>query len=278
MENLKIIFESDKDSLTIGSGTYYGIIDLDGFGSENTDFVFKDSQGNGSTMMNKRFTLREPMIHFDFHNNDLNVKDKVYALFSNAGKMTVITDCSKRSINYEVSQVLDKQTNLNSVIEFELQLKCPDAFFEDSEYIVSELTSWEGGFTCPTSFPFACRHRGNPNATVINNGHVPAEMIIEFKGAATNPMIQNRTTGKFVKVNTTLTADQTLIVDTNENKPTVKIQDGSTLTNAYNLISYLSDFGMNLSVGENILKYSSDNFEQINNVVVKYKKKYIAGW
>lgn len=273
-----ITFDNGRDTLKIGRGTDCGIVDYEGFDGTNFDVEIEEYQFDGGKIKRQRAGSRSLMVHFRCDSTLAVRKHEFYRFFDlhNNGYLVVNNQNIERGIPYVVSSLQDKQGNQFRNLEFELQMKSPNAYFEDPDYHLEEMTSWVGGFTLPTDLPFSLRHRGVSQAVIINDGDVDTPVWIQFKGPATSPKVSNLTTGLHVQVATELTENQTLHIKTNENKPEVLIEEDGVFTNGYPIITQATSLEFELVKGDNLLKYESADSSQINQVNVLYKNLYVG--
>ena len=71
-----------------------------------------------------------------------------------------------------------------------------------------------GGVTYPVIYPVIYGAESGSIGNVNNLGNARAFPLIYIVGPITNPIIQNTTTGKFMRLNLTLTAAEQIIIDT----------------------------------------------------------------
>lgn len=158
----------------------------------------------------------------------------------------------------------------------DVTLKCSNPYFLDEKDTKRKLKYFEGGLAFPITFVTKFAEAGY--SKIINNvGDVEVPVILEYIGAAENPIITNETTGEYIKVNRTLEEGQKLVINTAEGEETVDIvsADG-TKTNVFNWIDPLTTF-FKLIQGENKITYSADN-EVNQDVIVNviYANKYVG--
>ncbi|MBP3906958.1 MAG: phage tail family protein, partial [Peptostreptococcaceae bacterium] len=139
---------------------------------------------------------------------------------------------------------------------------------------LEELTTWIGGLNFPLNLPFNLKQRGEDKKNIFNDGHVDTPVEVVFKGPAINPKIVNQTTGKFIQVNRELTSEDTLYITTQYRNKKVEIERNGVRTNAFNYIDLDSTF-FNLSVGDNLIEYSTQSLEP-QGVSIKYSQKYLG--
>ena len=119
----------------------------------------------------------------------------------------------------------------------------------------------------PTKFSTA----GPRIINVVNNGDVETPIKLEITGTATNPKILKRLTGEFIKVNRTLTTDDTLVITTDFGNKRVE-QNG---VNVFNYIDLNSTF-FSLDVGDNVIELITDDVTDNANIKITYRNRYLG--
>jgi hypothetical protein len=298
-KTLTMTFKNGVDTdLTIGTATGYGIIDTSGFDGSDYDIDTEDYAYDGGYIKKQRMGVRNLGIHFDYMNDSALAKERVLSFFTpyKPGRLTVCAEGVSRAIDYYVKSLQNKRENMFNDVEFELQLKCPSGYFEDIDFNLIDLASWEGGFSLhdetqntysPTSttpagaaqngLPFYLRHRTNGIKSIFNRGHVATPMWITFRGPAKWPKIKNLHNGKEIQIATELGATDVLNIKTFLNNPEIYIESGDgTKKNAYPFLTTNSSLEFYLDLGENNFQYTSADANQINDVVIQYKQLYVG--
>lgn len=273
-------FESHGKILLLDDSEY-SIVDYSGL--EATDYeIEKEKNINfiGERKKRKQILSRPISVEFDYigaNSNKSKKRQELISFFSPFydGVLTVTYMGIQRQILYEVSNFLMNNKNVYDQLSCLLELECMDPAFLDCIEQSELISTWIGGWSFPFSFPIQMKERGEPKANVINSGHMETPVLIEFHGPATNPYVKNLTTGKVVKIETELTSDQVLYIDTTFGKNTVEIEKNGIRTEASQLISIDSRF-WRLQVGDNMIEYGSDNALQDNDVVIRYHNRYLG--
>lgn len=275
---MTLTFSNGVTQFVIGSGTPCGIISLEGFDGSNIDIQTGDNQFNGGRVTKQRIGIREMAINFDVRLGSGIDKGFIYEFFSpsRSGIVVVNNQETERSCEYRVSSLQDKQENLWHNLQFELQLKGLEGFLEDTSYNLIDLTAWDGGFMLPSKAPFPLRHRGIAKKTIKNTGHFNVPVWIQFRGPADWPKVINETMGLHVQVGTELNSQQTLHIKTNESNPEVLIEENGVFRNGYPLITSKTSLEFGLVLGDNVLRYESANVNQVNQVTLLYKNRYLG--
>jgi Phage tail protein len=154
-----------------------------------------------------------------------------------------------------------------------VNLLCPDPYWKSTE--ITEEPTFEPLFQFPFEGVFEIGIQRDKRI-IVNDGDAPAPLYIEFYGPATNPVITNKTTGEFIKVNQTLQEGEVMKIDTTPGRKSVYfVQPDGTERNVFNWIDLNSSF-FQLVVGENEIEYSADSDIQGAIVNISYRKLYNA--
>ncbi|MEL7568957.1 MAG: phage tail domain-containing protein [Eubacteriaceae bacterium] len=137
------------------------------------------------------------------------------------------------------------------------------------------LNEWIGGWEMGWSFPVSFATRGSNTKNIINSGHVSTPLFITMYGLATNPKIENKTTGEYIKINKAVALGEILTINTEKGNKRVEItKPDGTLESAFNYIDLNSTF-FELRVGDNVLEYSCDELSS-NDVYISYRYRYLG--
>lgn len=154
-----------------------------------------------------------------------------------------------------------------------VNLICPNPYWKSTE--ITEEPTFEPLFQFPFEGVFEIGLQRD-SRIIVNDGDAPAPIYVEFHGPATNPVITNKTTGEFIKVNQTLVENEVMKIDTTPGKKSVYfVQPDGTERNVFNWIDLNSTF-FQLVVGENEIEYSADSDIQGAIVNIRYNKLYNA--
>jgi len=157
-----------------------------------------------------------------------------------------------------------------------LSLTAHDPYWFD-DLLVEKIATWIGGWKFKFTLPFKFRTKGESKKNIYNDGDIKTPIEIIFRGPAINPSITNLTTNEFIKVNRTLTSDDTLYITTEFFNKTVEIETNGVRAKAFNYIDLDSTF-FNLVIGDNMIEYHTDNIQPLEpqSVVIKYKNRYLG--
>lgn len=139
--------------------------------------------------------------------------------------------------------------------QFQLSLLAAYPYWRKDDSTSAVLTGVQKLFKLPCNFSKTYRFgqlMKTQFVNVPNRGQVPAPFTVTFtvKGAVTNPKITNATTGKFLVVNKSLVAGETLVVEITHERTYVTSSVDGDCRGALSLSSNL----FRLDVGDNVLK------------------------
>lgn len=137
------------------------------------------------------------------------------------------------------------------------------------------ISTWIGGWKFKFKLPFKFKQKGEPRKNIYNEGHMDTPVEVIFKGPAVNPSIINRTTGEFIKVERTLTTDDTLYITTEFGNKKVEIEKSGVRENAFHYIDLDSTF-FQLQVGDNMIEYTTENNLDPQSIEIRYKNRYVG--
>jgi hypothetical protein len=160
-------------------------------------------------------------------------------------------------------QGVQYQDRISSVQTIELTFECPSPFWLSYERQSILLAYVEGGINFPLKTP---NNFGLLGYQVLADNQsdalTPLELYIE--GGAINPVITNKTTGKFIKVEKYIQTHEMIYINTSEESTSVILHSVDPVTseptteNAYGYLSFDSDlFG--LVPGVNDIRFESDD-------------------
>lgn len=280
-DNITFTFMCDGATLLLDE-TEYGVTNYEGL--EATDYEIEKTVNInhiGARKKRKKLLSRLVSIEFDYLGQDENKprkRQELIRFFSpfSAGMLTVNYLGVERQIEYEVI-VFDTSGGkmIAEPLSCLVELECMDPAFSDVKEQSEVISTWIGGWSFPFTLPFRLKTRGEPKTNIYNSGHMEAPVVVEFHGPAVNPYVKNLTTGKLIKLETELTSDQVLFVDTTFGKNTVEIEENGVRRDVSQLISVDTRF-WRLQVGDNMVEYGSDNALQDNNVVIRYRNRYLG--
>lgn len=162
-----------------------------------------------------------------------------------------------------------------------VQLYAPSPYWRDVAETVKTLATWIGDLTFPASFPTAGVEFGHKAQSLIvdamNPGDVPCGMRVELTADASvvNPYLLNIYTKEILRVKQTLTAGETLTINTALGEEAVTLMQGRTAADVFHWIDVpdAADF-MQLAPGDNYLRYGAESGMDNLEMFVYYTPLY----
>ncbi|WP_153465141.1 phage tail family protein [Sediminibacillus terrae] len=156
-----------------------------------------------------------------------------------------------------------------------VSLTCYDPYWKDPQEVSRALKAYEGRFTFPFNFPVEFGVEGD-STSIYNEGDVETPVQINIQGPVSNPMVKNRTTGDYIRIWRTLSADEVLHIDTNQQNKRVEIYlNGSVIQKAW---GYLDDYSelFKLIPGQNEISYVADSSTDNAIASIAWKNRYVG--
>lgn len=156
----------------------------------------------------------------------------------------------------------------------DLTLVANNPIWYDNNVIPVQIASWTKGFQLPFQCKFQLRQRGSMQVTINNDGQVPVPCTFEFGGLATDPIIYNNTTGRFIKLDGTINSDQRVYITTDYRHKSVTLYDDHAVaTRGEYLVNDDSEFFW-LEKGRNAITFTSQDFSDLNMVTMTYRRGF----
>ena len=255
-------FENSNGKIFYFGYKYGNIFDIDGL--TGLDVSVSMSQGFNQ--------VGETVENLSVESNQLEISGILLGESKESKRkmLSVFAPLQKGKLTFENKYFIDcvvKKTPIITIdkndAKFELVLVAPYPYWQKSN--IKSFVS--GGYTPAFSFPvnYALPHifgEKNQNAfmTCNNDGDVEAFYKLEFRSLSetTNPYIINVETQEFLKLNTTVTADDKITVYRSGGRLVVEKVTNDIATDAFSALDEDSDL-MYMHVGNNLIKADADN-------------------
>lgn len=164
-----------------------------------------------------------------------------------------------------------------------VQLYAPSPYWQDVAETVKTLATWIGDLTFPAAFPASGVEFGHKAQSLIVNALNPGDVAcgtrVELTADASvvNPYLLNIYTKEILRVKRTLTAGETLIINTALGAEAVTLMQGRAETDVFNWIDVpdAADF-MQLQPGDNYLRYGAESGMDNLEMSVFYTPQYMG--
>lgn len=165
--------------------------------------------------------------------------------------------------------------------KFMISIECFDPYWKDISETSKRMSlitpAWEFPFSLDTVTGFQFSTLATTNNIVINNwGDWIAPVKLKFYGPALNPKIENKTTGQFIKLNTSILLNEYVELSTQFGNKYADLHkaDGS-IVDAMASLDLTSTF-WGLALGNNTLGFTTDDASQIAYCDVLYRLQYVG--
>jgi len=264
MYTLKV--ENDRgDTLELTNNRNYTVYKIDGLTPPKATINSSvNTTMDGSSINSVRLENRNIVIYMtvegDVEANRLNlykyfpVKKTVKIYFSNDSRDVFIEGAVEL---IECNPFANKQVAQISII-------CPKPYFKDVDYLVTTF----GDVSSLFQFPFSISKAGveisaittNQRKSIVNIGDIETGVIIKLfaTGTVVNPVIYDVLKRTHLKLNFTMLASDTLVINTNVGEKSIGlIRDGVTYNALGNMAQDSSWFV--LESGDNVFTYDADS-------------------
>lgn len=279
---LELVFTSQNRGITMNDETSeFNVISIEGL--EASEYTIKSVESNqdGMIVTSKKIEPREIRIVGDIEKNDNeDFNRRLLISFFNPkfddGLLKVNRNNNKKKISYEVSSFKFTNTNMYEPTEFEIILECSNPYFDSIDNYGKNIAKVTKQFAFPLVI---LEGKGkimgyktyNNNVQLLNDGdcETGCEIRIRALSDVSNPKILLN--DKFIQVNTKMEFGNELVINTNERKKSITLNG----ENAIQKINRKSTF-FSLDVGDNVMKYESDEGYQDMEIYVYFYKKYLG--
>lgn len=139
-----------------------------------------------------------------------------------------------------------------------IDLIAHNPYWRDPQEVSRALQAYQGLFIFPFSFPVEFGVSGD--TTILENtGDTETPVTIDIQGPVVRPRVINKTTGEYIVINRSLSANEVMHIDTNVQSKRVEIyREGWAIEKAMGYLDHTSDFWQ-LQPGRNEIQYIADS-------------------
>ena len=284
-------------SVSLGTGTVYGITKHDGFDSPDLDLQTQKAPfQDGDTLIDQLFKPRLVVIQgWILLAQQLAAIDNARASLLSvinpklgAGVLSVTNNIGTKILNAipAPGPKFAWKSGAQPWQAYQLQFTADDPYFYDASPTAVTFKIATGGKSFPigtgwswplgVGAPFAILAGGARTQIISNVGTALTPVSFVFAGAATNPKVTNSTTGQFIKLSLTLGSGDIVTVNTAFGKKTVTLtRAGQSPVNAMGYLVNGSQF-FSLTYGPNAITYSDDTSSTASSLALTYSNRYVG--
>ncbi len=274
---MQLIYENELGRVCLGGGKAdsLNITEIHGlsFPETSADTV-SFSGAPGQTVVSVSVLPRTITVTGDIIDKTGKITSKSARIFSKSGTLYVVLKSGKREISARALS-FEPQKRKGIFVPFSLQFICDNPYFEDSFETLENVYKKEKLLSSPFYLPAMVSKR-TTEGIVLNRGTYKNEplFLITTKENAPCPegiVIENKTTGKKIKLLCDVLKDETITVDIKNRKITSNIRGNliSTLSGD----SLLSELYLIEGINE-ISAYAKEEPELLC-VTLKFKNSYV---
>lgn len=259
MQSRLLTFTNSRgESITFRNGSSFFINSVEGLGDVDAEIQMQQAPyQDGSSYIDSVLTTR----HISFQVNIRGVDDtdisqkrsKLAALFNpklgpgtleyRYGEVVRIIDAVAEHVP-KFPSGFDNRGRRHQIGL--VDLICPNPYWQSTS--ITEEPAFESLFEFPFEGEFEFGMQRN-DRLIYNDGDAPAPIQVNFYGPADSPIIENLTTGEFIRINKRLEEGQIFKIDTADSSLFFVDEDG-TKTNVFHWID-LDSTHFKLEIGEN---------------------------
>lgn len=190
---------------------------------------------------------------------------------------TALTCYATDTVKFTASRL----TNNERVARFVIDAVAHDPLFSDAAARYRKIAQWASNFLWPLQIPstgFTFADRSDSLIAILENGgDVETGLLIHFTAGATvqNPKLTNVATGEFIKLNRTLVAGETVVVNTNYGQEGVTSYIGDVVKDVINDLDLSSTF-LQAPVGTSQLHYTAESNVTSMTVTIYFNQRYLG--
>ncbi|MDF1510602.1 phage tail family protein [Robertmurraya sp. DFI.2.37] len=278
----KLIFTNSRgQSITLDNSSPYTLSKVEGLGDVDADIQTQKAPfQNGSTFIDSTLEERHILIEVSMSVDYERISD-TRSLFSSVfnpilgeGKLTYIFGDAVKEIN-AVSEHLPKfpsgsDERFGGYQLVLISLRCPDPYWRSPQLIEEPMAAFVELFEFPFDDYFEMGIEGHTRY-FTNDSDTEVPLKIAIKGPTSYPTLTNVTTGEFIKVKRTLSANDVLEINTEDGNKYVLLNG----EDAFSWIDINSVF-FKLAIGENEIRYTADAGQESATLTIEWQERYNA--
>ena len=264
MYSLKV--ENDRgNTLELTNNPKYTVYKIEGLNPPHATINSSvNTTTDGSNINSVRLENRNIVIYVAINGDVEASRINLYKYFPVKKTVKLYFSNSSRKIYIEGTVELIECDLFTNRQVAQISIICPKPYFKDVENLVTTF----GDVTKMFEFPFAISKAGveisavttNQRRSIVNTGDIETGVIIKLfaTGAVVNPVIYDVLKRTQLKLNFTMLASDTLVINTNVGEKSIElIRDGVT----YNAMGYMAQDStwFNLEAGDNVFTYDADS-------------------
>lgn len=223
-----------------------------------------NATADGSAINSVRLENRNIVIYTTINGQVETNRINLYKYFPPKKTVTLYFSNGTRDVYIEGTVELIECDLFSNREIAQISLICPKPYFKAVDYLVTSFSDISSLF----EFPFAIDQYGieissitnNIRKSIINTGDVETGAVIQLFaiGTVTNPVLYRAGDNKRMKLNITMQASDTIIINTNVGEKSITLIRNGVSSNALGYMTPDSDWFV-LEAGDNVFTYDADS-------------------
>lgn len=283
--NVSIVFTSNGKEMVFGKRSAYKIRSVQGLETSDITLTATENAGiDGATVTNRRLGPRHIDIVGGIPSGDREAyRETLVRFFNPSNEGTAIIEyCGRqRKVGYLIENVdFGTLDSVYKIPEFTVSLYCENPMLLSTSSYGRNIAAFIPQF----ALPFKCTaekkqimgyQKISQSVLITNDGDkaVGAEFVITAtRGDVSNPIIQNETTGQYIKVVRTLSMGDILRISTIPRQKEILINGSNAITD----MDRMSDLSLSIIPGDNFLEYDAADGMTNMDVRLYYTPEYLG--
>lgn len=283
--NVSIVFTSNGKEMVFGKRSAYKIRSVQGLETSDITLTATENAGiDGATVTNRRLGPRHIDIVGGIPSGDREAyRETLVRFFNPSNEGTAIIEyCGRqRKVGYLIENVdFGTLDSVYKIPEFTVSLYCENPMLLSTSSYGRNIAAFIPQF----ALPFKCTaekkqimgyQKISQSVLITNDGDkaVGAEFVITAtRGDVSNPIIQNETTGQYIKVMRKLFMGDTLQISTIPRQKEILINGSNAITD----MDRMSDLSLCIIPGDNVVEYDAEDGMTNMDVRLYYTPEYLG--
>ena len=267
--------------LNLSTSTDYTLYDVTGVTPLQMNINSSvNATSDGSTINSIRANNRNIVLYVAIHGDIEANRLKLYKYFPPKKQISIYCKTGTRNVYIEGhTELIDVKLFTNQQVA-QISIMCPQPYFKGVHEFITYFSQIDSLF----SFPFSISNVGMElsiigeeiRKNIVNAGEVETGMVIEIFaiGEVVNPVIYDVFKRTHIKLNVTLRANDSVIINTNSGQKSIKLIRAGVESN---LMGYLvpTSTWLQLYSGDNVITYDAESGE--TNMQLTFKTLALYG-
>lgn len=282
----KLIFTNTKgQSLEISVTSPFFLESAEGIDSlENDFYTVKNYNEDGTNIKGSSVRERNIVVGGKMKRIDKQInREKLIRFFNPKERFTL------RYTNGDITRFIDCRVEKSPIVskhiwpEFLISFLCPNPWWYTEEKKF-EIAMWVASFEFELEIDAAGDgiemgyREPNNVVNVFNDSDTASPLRVQFKalGSVVRPQIEVVDTGRVIMIDGTLQGGDIVTVNTKRGDEFVTLERNGQQINYFNYLSPDSDIHLSVDVGDNLVRYSAEQFVSNLEVSIYFTPQFVG--